>query len=88
MQTWLVGGKAASRSPLYLVMPQPVVAHSKPTGKSSSASGRHTADTVSEKRAGVASFSRVMSLRTVSMLNLGFLKTCGVRPELGSEALA
>lgn len=68
-------------SPLYLVLPQPVVAHSIPAGKSSSVLGRHTADTVSENCAGVASFSRVMSLRTVRMLNLGFLKTCREGPE-------
>lgn len=68
------GGRKGS--PLYLVLPQPVVAHSIPAGKSSSALGRHTADTVSENCAGEASFSRVMSLRTVRMLNLGFLKTC------------
>lgn len=61
---------------LCLVRPQPVVAHIVPAGKSSASSGRHTADTVWEKRAGVASFSRVMSLLMVNMLNLGFLKTC------------
>lgn len=68
-------------SPLYLVLPQPVVAHSIPAGKSSLVLGRHTADTVSENCAGVASFSRVMSLRTVRMLNFGFLKTCREGPE-------
>lgn len=62
-----------------LVRPQPVVAHRVPAGKSSFSLGRHTGDTVWEKRAGVASFSRVMSLLTVNMLNLGFLKTCGGR---------
>lgn len=73
----LRGRKPTACSPLYLVLPQPVVTHTCPTGKSSSAVGRHTADTVSENWAGVASFSKVMSLRRVNMLNLEFLKTCG-----------
>ena len=64
-----------------LVRPQPVVAHSIPAGKLSLALGRHTADTVLEKRAGVASFSRVMSLLLLNMLYLGFLKTCGAGPD-------
>lgn len=64
-----------------MVLPQPVVAHSVPAGKSSEALGRHTADTVSEKRAGVASFSRVMSLLFMNQLYLGFLKTYGVGPD-------
>lgn len=75
------GQRVTCHSPVYLVRPQPVVTHSVPAGKSSEALGRHTADTVSEKRAGVASFSRVMSLLFMNQLYLGFLKTYGVGPD-------
>lgn len=57
------------------VSPQPVVTQVMPPGKSSVAWGRQTGDTLADSRAGVASLSRVMSSRMVSMLNLGFLKT-------------
>ena len=61
--------------PLGSVSPQPVVTQVMPPGKSSVGWGRQTGDTRADSRAGVASLSRVMSSRMVSMLNLGFLKT-------------
>lgn len=76
--------RLAGVSLVCLVRPQPVVAHSVPAGKLSLALGRHTADTVVEKRADEASFSRVMSLLMVAALYLGFLNTCGLGPKRSS----
>lgn len=64
-------------SPLCRVLPQPVVAQREPAGKLALALGRQTGDTVFERRAGVASFSRAMSLRTAYRSHSGCSKTCG-----------
>lgn len=63
--------------PLELRSPQPVVTQVMPPGKSSVAWGRQTGATRAFSCAGVASLISVMSLRMVSALYLGFLKTCG-----------
>ena len=71
---------------MYRVLPQPVVAHREPAGKLALALGRHTADTVPERLAGVASFSRAMSFRTVRRSHRGCSKTCVERVGAGWAA--
>lgn len=53
------------------VLPQPVVAHREPVGKLVLVLGRHTGDTAPERRAGVASFNRAMSLRKACRFHRG-----------------
>ena len=64
-------------SQLYRVLPQPVVAQREPAGKLVLALGRQTGDAVVERRAGVASFSRAMSLRPETWSHSGYSNTCG-----------
>lgn len=64
-------------SQLYWVLPQPVVAQMEPEGKLELAPGRHTGDTVLESRAGLASFSRAMSLVSIILSHSGCSKTWG-----------
>lgn len=64
-------------SQLYWVLPQPVVAQMEPAGKLALPLGRHTGDTVVESRAGVASFSRAMSLVSAALSHSGCSKTWG-----------